>query len=270
MPHFARHDVAADGAAGTAHNQNCDEPVLPKSQCDGEGNKNQSQSDELDERTESGGSDAGERFLQIKGCAHGHDAERRSQPGQILYGMIKDAPHGQAQHGPQKTGKYPDQNRIGDDPDRRFSHLRPIHSSPFHFVPLRRENRENDYSSRIIQRNRAQHHQRGHAGGSVKVGDQGNPQDGGAAAVADLNEFALNAPVPQQTGDGDAQQDGDQSRQKTEKHEPQIPDAAEVFAAQIVEHQCRQSHPEYKRIHFRNKSIIKYSYAHKKHPQEHE
>ena len=73
MSHIPGHNVAADGGAGSQHDQNCDQLCLAKAQKHRHRKKERTQTDQLHEACRECRPHTEFRFAPVKGSAHCHD-----------------------------------------------------------------------------------------------------------------------------------------------------------------------------------------------------
>lgn len=91
-----------------------------------------------------------------------------------------------------------------------------------------------------------------------------------AAAVGNLNEFALNRLVTKAERQRRHKSYGQQGGEETVKHVLRVPDRVEVLLAQIIKDQHRQGDLEHEGVHLLDKDLVKNMQLHKDQPQDHQ
>ena len=120
---------------------------------------------------------------------------------------------------------------------------------------------QDDDRRNIIERNRADDHERRHAGIAVYILNIGGAEERGAAAVRGLNEFAARRDVPDRQRTERDEQDGEEGGGEAERDVSGIPDREEVFGGEVLEEENRERHAEDEPVHAGGKDVVEESDA---------
>ena len=261
MPHAFGHDVAADGGTRAAHYQRGNQQVTPEAQRNAYRQEQRAEPEKLDERAEHRRPRGLLRFVPLERRAHHDDAERRRAAPKVVNRCLHQLRERQFRQRPGEAQPNRENNRVREDAVHRLAKELRGYLPATRVVQL-----EDEHGGDVVDRHRADDHQRRHAHVVVQVLHHRNAENRRAAAVRRLDEFPLDAAILQQIGNPGADEDARNRGQRAVHHIFRVPLLPVIRLAHVVEQQRRQAHAEHQPVHFRDEIIVHHIPVPQHHP----
>lgn len=218
MIHVSGHDIAAYCAGRAQHDDDRCQLVLCETERDRHGKEKGFKAYELKKSTGGSCPDSSEGLTEIQACPHCHQSQRSGDPTEVVNGTIQKNRHRKGKKGPDHTGKDAEDDGISKDFFSCGDKSLPVER----FLTRLKKGKDSDCHD-IIKGNAGNDHERRHSCVSVKILDNGNAKDRGAASVGGLDEFSLNVPGLQKKRKTCGDHNGDQGCEKAEENHFCIP-----------------------------------------------